>query len=223
MSQYPSPYNTPYPGNYGYDPAAGLLAPARRAAILMFILGGLSLACSVCLGSVLKLAPLDQMIQERHFEIPDSANLGMTPEQIMRIFIGVVAVLALVKAIVTIILAIFVRRGGIGSIVTSIVLFVLVLLVILLQLSGSALQAARGAPGQLPVVAGFLVAIALYGLLLTWLFQAARAAPAVRAMRTQSQLWQMQQQQQMYGQGGYAPPPPPPLPPSQTPPPAAGG
>ncbi|HEY1628484.1 MAG TPA: hypothetical protein VGF52_01425 [Tepidisphaeraceae bacterium] len=222
MSQYPSPYNTPYPGNFGFDPAAGLLAPARRAAILMFVLGGLSLACGVCVGSVIKFAPLDQMIQERHFQIPDSANLGMPPEQIIRIFLGTMAVLALVKAIVTIILAIFVRRGGIGSIVTSIVLCVLALLGILFELAGSGVQAARGTPGQIPVMATFLAALALYGLLMVWLVQAAKAAPSVRAMRTQSQLWQMQQQQQMYNQAGYAPPPPPP-PPPQTPPPAAGG
>jgi hypothetical protein len=132
------------------------------------------------------------------------------------------AVLALVKAIVTIILAIFVRRGGIGSIVTSIVLCVLALLGILFELAGSGVQAARGTPGQIPVMATFLAALALYGLLMVWLVQAAKAAPSVRAMRTQSQLWQMQQQQQMYNQAGYAPPPPPP-PPPQTPPPAAGG
>jgi hypothetical protein len=220
MSQYPSPYNTPQFGNYGFDPAAGLLAPARRAAILMFVLGGLSLACSVCVGSIATLAPIDRILRERNFQIPDSANLGMPADQLIRIFLVTMAVLALLKGIVMIVLAIFVRRGGIGSIITSIVIGVLVLLLLLLQAAAALVQAARGAPGQGVSLLLIIVAIGLYGLLVSWLFQAARAAGAVRAMRTQSQLWQFQQQQ-MYPQGGYGAPPPPP--PSQTPPPAPPG
>jgi hypothetical protein len=215
MSQYPSPYNTPYPGNYGFDPAAGLLAPAKRAAILMFVLGGLNLACGACVGVFARIGPIDQLVARANVQLPP--DLNMPPEQLFRIFLGILAALSLLHAIAMIILAVFVRRGGIGSIVTSIVLCVLVLLLLAMQGIGAVV---RGAAGQPQGLIFFVIGIGLYGLLFAWLIQAARAAAAVKTMRMQSQLWQIQQQQQMYGQGGYAPPPPPPPPPppQQTPP-----
>jgi hypothetical protein len=203
MSQYPSPYNTPQFGQFGFDPAAGLLAPARRAAILMFVLGGLGVACGVCTGAFAAMGPIDQIIQRAKIQFP--SNMDVPPEQLFRIIIGTIAVISLLQAIVMIILGVFVRRGGIGSIVTSIVLCVLILLMLVVQALGALF---RGGIGQLQGLVFLIIALGLYGLLLTWLIQAARAAPAVRAMRTQSQLWQMQQQQQMYNQSGYPPPPP---------------
>lgn len=52
MSQYPSPYSPPpYPPQAGYYPApqANPLAPARRASLLMFILGPLMTLMGGCL------------------------------------------------------------------------------------------------------------------------------------------------------------------------------
>src|SRR5947209_4677973 len=84
MSQYPSPFPgqgpqpAPPPPQYPYPPLGYApvppydpRAPARRAALMMFTLGGLGLACGVCMG-VAAFAPLERMIAE-------AARQGQTP------------------------------------------------------------------------------------------------------------------------------------------------
>lgn len=53
MSQYPnSPYSTPQPFQHGYaaDPYGAYLAPAKRASVLMIVIGGLICAYGLCNG-----------------------------------------------------------------------------------------------------------------------------------------------------------------------------
>jgi len=210
MSQYPSPYSTPNPLGYPYDPAAAILAPAKRAAILMFVLGGFGLLCGVCSGTFAAVGPIDQFIKQSGVQLPSAEELQMSPEQLVKIIFATLAVLSLVQAILTIVLAIFVRRGAMAAIIISLVLCVLIELLFLLRAAVSIFQLARGQiSGGLVEIAITFGLIAAYGLLFVSLIQASRAASAAKAMRLQyqSQYWQYQQQQTP---GGYAPPPPPP-------------
>jgi hypothetical protein len=207
MSQYPSPYQVPYTPGYSYDPAAALLAPARRAAILMFVLGGIGLLCGGCLGTFTLFVPMDQIV--RQIKLPPN-DLQMPPEQIVKFALVISAIMMLAQAIVTIVLAFFVRRGGIGAVATAIVLCALVLLVLAIRAIAMVAQLASGglSIGEILIT---IALIALYALLATWLIQAARASSSIRALRLQyqSQYWQQQQQAQM-GYGIQQPPPPPP-------------
>jgi hypothetical protein len=251
MSQYPSPYTPPgphAPGGYNFDyyqPAAGSdpLGPARRASSLMYGLGGFIAAGGLCCAGVGAMLP--QMLAQQPElldEIAASAP-GITPEFFQWIFVGLGA-LGLVVGIAMLVLAYFVRGGGLAPIVTAIVLTVLMTLYLLLNLVltlvGLAGGGAAGAGGAGQAMLGLcfvIVPLGLFGLLLTWLIQAARSAGQVRAQREQqqAQFWQYQQQQHAYGQGygagGYAPPggaygvpppPPPGAPPVPPPPPYRG-
>jgi hypothetical protein len=128
----------------------------------------------------------------------------------------------------------FVVRGGTkgavtaGLVLVSLVAVLLALLILMMLVQGAA-------TGQLPqAVAGtcfYGVPLALLGVVVVWLVQAARAAPKVEWARQhyQAQLWQYQQYQQAYLQNVQQQPMsgnPPPGQPGQLPPspqpPAAG-
>src|SRR5687767_9374021 len=80
MSQPPqqSPYSGPQPQqqlhSYSYDPygqlvqggdASDPLSPARRAGVMMFVLGGLLLMCGVACGGIGALAPWDEVLGQQ--------------------------------------------------------------------------------------------------------------------------------------------------------------
>lgn len=215
MSQYPSPYSTPYPyaAGYSYDPTGQILAPARRAGILMLVFGGLGLVCGLCLGLVAAMVPMDELIAKSGLQLPSTAGLGMSAEQLLRGLYIVVAVLSVIASLMFLVLGVFVMRGSGGAIITSLVLCILVILALGLNLLGSGFQLMMSpGPAELLGAAFILIPMSLQVLLLVWLIQAMRAATQLKAlqMQYQAQYWQYQQQQQMYGQqGGYAAPPPP--------------
>jgi hypothetical protein len=229
MTQYSSPYQPPSPqptGYYGYDPRSELLAPAKRASILMYILAGLSLCCGACIAGVSPFIPWEQMNAP---ELQEARNMLSQAGVSMKVLFIAVGIIFMVPGLIYVILAFFVRKGGLASVITSIVLSVLAILWFLINLVSSLVHAASQPPSQ---VAGALcvsvVPLAMLILLVVWLIQAARNASQIRLLEAhqQAQYWQYQQQQQMYPQaGGYAPLPPqqPPqaqqLPPSQMPPP----
>ena len=66
MTYNPPPYQPP-PGPPGYSAHPGFvdpLAPARKAAVMCWVLGGLGLLCGLCLNGVAFLAPPEAMVQE---------------------------------------------------------------------------------------------------------------------------------------------------------------
>lgn len=199
---YPSPYPNPYqyPPGYGYDPMQAALVPARRAGLLMIILGFLMLACAMCCGGVL-LAPRP-MLDQALTQAASGQAATLTPDEFrMASMVSMVVLIGL--GLPMVILGMLVRRGGSGSIIAAIVLSVILLILIGLQILASGVQG-----GGANIIAGACIMIlpaSLVSLQLVWLAQAMRARGAITAMQMQyqQQYWQygQQQQQQMYGQG----------------------
>src|SRR5262249_54838695 len=110
-----------------------------------------------------------------------------------------------------ILIGIFVRRGGLGWVISGIVLSVLTILYLMLNVGASLVQGAGGIAGA----CFSLLPLGLFGLLLVFLIQATRSAGRMRLlqMQYQAQYMQYQQMMQQYGQTGYGygyPPPPAP-------------
>src|SRR4051812_43124410 len=119
---YPSPYQPPqqqpYPNFDYYRP--DLLAPARRASLLMFLVGGLTFVSSLCCAGVGSALP--RLINERPEAFEELQRLpNMTP-QIAQVLMFVLGGIAFLLGLAFIVLGVFVRRGGKGAIITSIVL-----------------------------------------------------------------------------------------------------
>jgi len=242
MSQYPSPYTPPPTQNYGgydfnyYQPVQDPLAPAKKASIMLYVLGALVLLPSACCGVVGLMVPA--MIAQQPAAFSELSASGMSPEVAQTVLIAG-GVVGLLIAIVMIVLGRFVRRGTVAPAVTAIILVGLIGLYLLINAVG--LLVMKMPPAQ--VVMGMAVTIlglVLIGLLILWLIQAVMAAPRVAQMTNQyqQQMWQYQQQQQMYQQAyaaqrqqqfqqqpppmpgtapGQLPPGPPPVPPPAPP------
>ncbi len=213
MSQYPQPPYVPPPQpDYGYDfryyqpQQQDPLTPARRAGLMMFVLGGLIILPSFCCGAMGLALPALMAQQPGVFSEMSAA--GLTPEAI-QVTLVVAAGVALFAGVIMIVLGRFVRSGAMGAIVTAIVLATLLALYLLLNTVGilviSGMPPAQRVLGMVISVLG----LGLIGLLIVWLIQAAKSAPRIGMMKSQyqQQLWQYQQQQQMY-QAGYLGPPP---------------
>lgn len=211
------------------------MAPARRASVIMFIVGGLMLPCGVIFGVMggavdfAKLPP-PQAAQFQQIEQQLAAS-GMTLKQILTLAGAMVAV----PGLVLLVLGALVRRGGMGSVVTSIIFCGLVGLVSGLMLVASLAQANGCGAAMWLVMLVAMVSAEVF------LFQAAGRAGQLAAYRggmmpggygaggypgypqqqqQYTQGWQQQPgqwgqppQQQQPGWGAPPPPPPPPPPP----------
>lgn len=213
--QGPLGYSQPQPMPGGYPP--DLLAPARRAAIMCWVLGGLGLLCGVCVTGVAFLAPLDSIEPQIRASVPPErlqalGNIDLI--KFFRIVYGVTGIIAFLLSALLVGLGAFVRRGGKGAVVTTLVLLIAVELFCALVILVGLVQAVTGTPAALIGILIWLVIAAAVGATILWLVQALRAGGAA-AQRMQAYYWQMQQQQAFqpqpgYGYGyGYAPPPPP--------------
>lgn len=227
MSQYPNnPYSSPYPPA-GYQPSyytpqpPDLGRPARWAGLLMIILGAIIIlfgGLAALSGQVLMDNP--QLPQATRDQITQmESELGISVQTLM-IVIGIVLAL---PGLMQLILGLFVRRGSFISIVLAIIITTLLLLYLLINLAGAVFLATRG--GGVEVVFQMCVPVlglALFGLQMFWLVQAARNAGPLKACNAQQQAyqWQVAQQQQYYAQQAYTQPggqpihhpPPPPTP-----------
>jgi len=187
VSQYPytPPPNVPY--GYPYqDPAAQLLAPAKRASVCLFVLAGLMIPCGGLMGLVgafLGKADFSQLPAEtaamlRQVE-QQFATMGITASGF---FVGL-AVFMLVMGMLALLFGVMVRKGGLGSIVCSIILCCVMGLLAGISVVGGLSGAAQG-QGQ--AVMGVCVWGALLILLifaLVSLFQAARNSVKLNAYR----------------------------------------
>jgi hypothetical protein len=220
------------------NPLDQLLAPARRASVIMFVIAGLLLPCGLLSGiaaAFISSADLSQMPAEsaamfRKME-QQLASMGLS----MAAVVTTAAVIMLVLGIALIVIGVIVRRGGMGGAVAGIVISC----VLLLFAGMSVLAAVTKGAGLDACVWGIFLVLVIF--LLVSLFGAARNAGRVAAMRAQfggmmpyypqdmsgqQAGYPPPQQQQQWpppgqwpGQGGWAPPPPPPPPGQQPPPP----
>lgn len=202
MSQYP--YNAPQPmpyGGYGYyqNPLDTLLAPAKRASIFMFIMGGLMLPCGLLMGLV-SFADFSQLTG------PQAAQLELLEDEFSKLgwsvkgFFQILGALFLVPGLILIVLGVMVRRGGMGSIITSIILCCLMALLAGFGTISGVLQAGQGGQAILGAcIWGGILALLI--ITLVFLFQAARNSGQLSNYRAQyqNQLYMAQQNQQMYG------------------------
>jgi Na+-driven multidrug efflux pump len=206
MSQLPQQGPSPYsplppqqPGYYyGTDPYDELLAPARRASTLMYVLGAFFvLSAFACGGFVFSVPWSDVVAQQPEFF---AQHPSMTPE-LARIQLLIIAAVSVIIGIVFLVVAYTTRSGGMGAIITGIALASLAVIVLLISIIGTIAQLQGESAGNLLCgLVVLMVPLLLFGLMLGWLIQAARNAPRVQSMQAQYQLqyWQYQQQQRAY-------------------------
>lgn len=184
----------------------------------MFALGLLAILGGACLFGFGWAYPMDKLPPEQAqiFQQVEQES-GVKAEQL---FIAMGIILAL-PALLMLILGLFVRRGGLGSIITSMVLVGLMILLGAVNLIGGFVQAARGQEGAAAGLCIMLIPLVLLVVLMVMLIQAARNAGQMRAVHPYvNPYWQQPYPPGVYGQGinPYAPPPPPPPPPPSIPP-----
>jgi hypothetical protein len=181
-----------------YQPAGAndALGPNRRAAVMMFIVGGLALLGAFCCAGVGAMVP-QMMVQDPAAFAEIQAQFPQADASFFRIIFIVLAVLSLIAAAALIVLGVFVKRGSKAAVITSIVLVIFGLLYLVLNILLS--LGMKGAP-KANVVCFVVPAFAVLVFMLILLFPALRGSHAVRAMREQhmQQYWQYAYQQQMY-------------------------
>jgi hypothetical protein len=210
MSQYPpSPYSYPMPyqtpAGYSYDPFGQHLGPARRAGILMIILGALVAVYAACNAIAMFAVPADQLMRNNPMMTKEAAQIS---PDVLKTTGVIVSVLILLVGLAKIILGVFVRRNSGGAIVGGLILTALVTVVVGLFAVTFAF-AGLAAPPAFVVSCLLFIPLALLVLELVWLVQAMRAGTQIRAMQAQyhAQFHQYQQQQQAYAQQyGYGQP-----------------
>jgi hypothetical protein len=196
---------------YAADPYAAASAPARRAGVLMIVMGALTLAFGMCSGIGLVLP--EELVKQQLEIMPATPDRPMTIDSLRRQ--SLISLILLVGAgIPMIVIGVFVRRAGKAALITGIVIASLAIL--FLGLSAiSALALATRSPVMVLSACVTAIPLALFILLLVWLIQAVRGASGLQQMQSayQQQYWQYQQQQQAYGLPGQGFPPQPPPPP----------
>ena len=228
MSQYPPPpQQPPYPSpqmHYDYYRPAGGVAgsPAKRASVLMFVMGGLMILMGGCFSAMGAMLPSMQIPPDSQQAL-QQLEAQFHPYSVATVVL-VTGVALMVVALVFLVLGFLVRGGGRVPVMTATVLTGLMVL----YLSLNIVMALVGPVANGSVSACFtLIPLGLFVLQLIWLVQALKAGPSTAAnaatamQQYQAQLWHYQQQQQAYQQAvlggpplppgaGYAPPPPQP-------------
>ncbi len=180
-------HDNPYYTGSALDP----LRPARFASVTLYVLGGLILLMSTCCLSTVAL--WDTITSNPQFTQSLSAN-GADFNQIRNLF-AVVTLFLGVLGIAYIALGYFVRRGGMGSVVTALVMASLVALFLVLLVI-TAIVRAKQTPEGIVGVVFWLIPLTLHLLLGYWLIQTLRNADQIGALR----YWE---QQGGYGAAGY--------------------
>jgi hypothetical protein len=215
MSQYPSPYSPPpYPQNagyynpYGFDPRG----PAKRAGLLMIIVGAIATLFALCMVGVTQILRTTTLPPELAAQMHQMESNGVTAAAIFM----TMGVAFFIFAVLEIVLGLFVRTGNTVAIGLSLIGTAVVLVIFAVFVLVGTANALMHAPQAVAGLMIWLVPLALLVLQLIWLITAIRAAPrmAMAQQQYQAQLWQYQQNIQAYGGYGQAlsPPPPPPKP-----------
>jgi hypothetical protein len=209
------------------------MGPARRASVMLWVIGGLGAACGLCVTTAVWLMPVEQLVEQMRASMsPDQqrqlANMDIV--KIFRIAVTIGCVLGLVVAVVMLGTAGFVRRGNRPAIVTAIVACSLLGIGCALRFMVDVAAIAVGTQvlqSLGDIVFWIAVGVAV-GMTIRWLIQAMSASKRM-AQQQLMQYWRYQQQQQPIGYGYGAtpgaaapanvqtwlnlPPPPPAVPP----------
>jgi hypothetical protein len=194
VSQYPPPDGPTF--DYARpsqppDAAHPLLAPARRAAILMFVLGGLTAAFGLCFGAVGWVIPANMLVGASGLDpsqLDKIESSGMPVSSFLHLVFTCAGVMALVVGVLLLVLGVKVRRGRRGATVGAMVvcgLVTLYLLVNFAMVSGRFIS--QPDAGFVVNVALAVIVIAAFGLLLTWLYQALQASSKIRSLQSYNQ------------------------------------
>jgi hypothetical protein len=116
-----------------------LLAPARAAGILQMIFGGLLALMGTCLGSMLWVVPLDEVVKQIQLQNPSLAGPDMTVEMIKAEVLATAVMLLIFGGVglALLVLGIFVRGGGRVVATISFVMNVLVGFLLLMGMLNS--------------------------------------------------------------------------------------
>jgi hypothetical protein len=198
VSQFPSqppPFPTPYepPRFHDYRNAPQipeLLAPGRRAATVMFILGGLALACGTLFGTAMSKMPDAALIHSSGMKMPDTTGLPFTPIQLLRASILIGAIAMVLVGVTYNLLAIFVRRGSRVAAIIGIVLSGLAVIWVLFN-GIYAFFAAGNMPAGVCTLGFVGVMVPVLVTLMRWLAQSLPAARHLAAYRQQLAMQQM--------------------------------
>lgn len=191
MSQYPPPNTPPFDyarPNQPVDPSHPLLAPARRAAVLMFILGGLVVVCGLCFGVAGWIIPSETLVPASGLDpaqLQKIESSGMSVSSFLHLVFSCAGVIALVAGVSLLVLGMNVRRGRRGAIVAAMVICGLITLYLLVNFAvvcGKFIsQPDTGFVANLAVA---IAVIAAFGLLLACLYQALQACAKVRSLQS---------------------------------------
>ena len=193
-------------------PPADPLAPAKRAGLLMIVLGSLGLLCGTCFGLV-GLVPIDQIIAQQA-KSGQALPPGITPSMLTMIF-RILAGVTLVASLIELVLGFLVRRGSAVVALIGIVFSVIIVGYFTLNTLYAVSQGTSNAAAALFMGAIFISAFAFQIVLLVQAKSGA-ANVAQRSAAYAAQYWQHLNQQQAYQQPIYNPaaapvtlPPPP--------------
>jgi hypothetical protein len=198
MSMYPQPYYAPQMPQY-YGAPVDALRPARRASLLMFIIGGFMILMSTCIFcspmivNAFRGPQADQARATVEAGSPWSFNATCYVE----------GAITGIPALGFIVFGIFVRRGGRTSTIISCVL--VGLLSLFLAASTLSNLVMMGDPTHAFGACFGAICCAFTILQFVWLIQAAMASGKVGLAQQQyaAQYWQYQQTMQAYAKAGY--------------------
>ena len=206
VTYFPSPYSPPdVPDWLAVGMPDEILRPARRASILLFLLGGLALACALIV-FLFSMVPMDQLPPDERQQLQEIvAPTGLDIKTYFHLFAGSAAVVGLILVV----LGLFVRGGKRLPIIAAFIVTALMLMFLTVSIM---IDASRMAPLAMvpPIGLGILLV-----LLEIQLISANRNVGFARnmAMQYQTQLWQGLQQLPPPSVNDYhsAPLPPPPV------------
>lgn len=199
MSQFPPGYPAQYPMPFYAAPTVDALAPARRASVMMIVIGTLSLLMGGCMGITAALLPQMQSMPELNTQLSQlESQSGVSITALLIVAASLFAAVAIVQ----IVLGFIVRRGSMVPAVISIVFTSLILIY-----CGINAIAALALQGQFGGACMSFAAAALFVVQLVMLFQVCRNAGQARSMQFMSPAmmpWPgYAGPQQGYGQMGY--------------------
>ncbi|MDB5321360.1 MAG: hypothetical protein JWN40_2991 [Phycisphaerales bacterium] len=209
MSQFP--YSPPPHVPYGYpqqDPLGHLLAPAKRASVCMFVLSGMMIPCGLLMGlmsAMISKADLSQLPPESAAMLRQAEQQFAAAGITLSGFFGFVAVAMVVMGVLALILGVMVRKGGLGSIVSSIIICCLLGLMAGLSVIGGLSGAAQGQAQAMLGTCMWGVLLVLLIFALVSLFQAAKNSGQLNAYRMGYQAQMQQYQQNVHGYPGQQP------------------
>lgn len=193
---------------------------AKRASWLMFLMGGLMLLVSGCLGIVASVPPsqYDAQMQQVIADLERQVQAESGQAVPAKLFLAVLAGMFGIPALILILLGFIVRRGTKVPVILSLIVAGLLTLLLVIQVLSAATQVAQD-PRSIVGVALILVLAGMAVWMLVELIRALRSADEVARSRNQQYGYGMpypqynpyaQQQHPHHQQQQWHPPPPPP-------------